>query len=61
MQYEHEDRNLAGDCVYRLQRHFVDSMESGAPFESNGHDYLEMLRVVEGIYESASTGQPIAV
>ena len=52
--YEHTDRNFAGDCVYRLQRHFVDCMLTGEPFESNGDDYLKTLRVVETVYESAA-------
>ncbi len=50
VQYSHENVNFAGDCVYALQRHFVDCMRSGAPFESNGDDYLRTLRVVEAIY-----------
>jgi predicted dehydrogenase len=51
--YSRENKNFAGDCVYFLQRHFADCMLSGAPFESNGADYLETIRVVEAAYESA--------
>lgn len=52
--YERERRNFAGDCVYRLQRHFVDCMLSGAPFESTGLDYLKTTEVVEAVYDSAA-------
>ncbi len=52
--YPHERRGFAGDCVYALQRHFVDCMRAGAPFESTGEDYLRTLAVVEAVYESAS-------
>lgn len=33
VEYPHEV-NFAADCVYTLQRHFVECMESGAEFES---------------------------
>jgi len=51
--YPHENRNFAGDCVYATQRHFVDCFLSGAEFESSGDDYLRTLHVVEAIYKSA--------
>jgi predicted dehydrogenase len=57
--YERQNVNFAGDCVYRLQRHFVDCMMSGAEFESSGDDYLKTLRVVDAIYESAAARQPV--
>ncbi|GAB6166191.1 Gfo/Idh/MocA family oxidoreductase [Thermostilla marina] len=56
--YRHERRNFSGDCVYVTQRHFVDCMHSGAPFETNGHDYLKTLAVQEAVYRSAETGLP---
>jgi predicted dehydrogenase len=59
-EYPHEDRNFAGDCCYATQRHFVDRMLDGTPFESTGDDYLETLAVQEAIYESAATGVPAA-
>jgi predicted dehydrogenase len=59
--YERQNVNFAGDCVYRLQRHFVDSMASGTEFESSGPDYLKTLRVVDAIYESASSGRPVRI
>src|SRR5947207_3580633 len=36
VEYPHENVNFAGDCVYALQRHFVERMQSGVPFESSG-------------------------
>jgi predicted dehydrogenase len=52
--YVRENVNFAGDCVYALQRHFVDCLLSGREFESSGEDYLETVRVVEAAYDSAS-------
>jgi predicted dehydrogenase len=57
--YERDRKNFAGDCVYALQRHFVDCIASGAEFESNGWDYLKTVRVVEAAYESAESGEVV--
>ncbi len=51
--YARENRNFAGDCVYALQRHFVDCMLSGREFESSGSDYLKTLEVVFAAYASS--------
>jgi predicted dehydrogenase len=59
--YARDNVNFAGDCVYFLQRHFVDCLASGQEFESNGFDYLKTIRVVEAAYESAAQGQNVRV
>jgi D-apiose dehydrogenase len=59
VEYEREDVNFASDCVYALERHFVECMQSGAQFESNGEDYLKTVRVVDAAYESAERGQVV--
>lgn len=53
VEYRPDRTHFAGDCVYALQRHFVDCMLSGREFESNGRDYLKTVRLVEAVYESA--------
>jgi D-apiose dehydrogenase len=53
LDYPRRNLNFAGDCVYALQRHFVDCMLAGQEFESNPRDYLNTVRVAEGAYESA--------
>ncbi|MEW5974241.1 MAG: Gfo/Idh/MocA family oxidoreductase [Acidobacteriota bacterium] len=57
--YRHEDRGFAGDCVYAIQRHFVDCLLGNRQVESTGEDYLQNVRVVEACYESARSGQGI--
>jgi len=57
--YRHENRNFAGDCVYAIQRHFVDQLILGAEFETNGRDYLKSLAVQEAVYLSAETNKPV--
>ena len=59
VEYSRENRNFAGDCVYSVQRHFVDCLRSGDVFESNGQDYLKTLAVVDAVYESSDSGQPV--
>ncbi len=36
----HDRRGFAGDCVYATQRHFIDRLLDGKPFETGGADYL---------------------
>jgi D-apiose dehydrogenase len=59
--YPHEDRNFCGDCCYITQRHFIDRLLDGRPFETNGPDYLRSLAVQDAVYESAQKGTPIDV
>ncbi|HUE96793.1 MAG TPA: Gfo/Idh/MocA family oxidoreductase [Longimicrobiaceae bacterium] len=57
--YEHPRQGFAGDSILGLQRHFVERLRSGAPFESEGSDYLRTLRVVEACYASAAEGRVV--
>jgi predicted dehydrogenase len=59
--YHHEDRSFSGDCCYTTQRHFIDRMLDGKPFETNGHEYLKTLVVQEAVYESASKNVIVTV
>jgi D-apiose dehydrogenase len=61
LDYARERKNFAGDCVFFLQRHFVDCMLSGKEFESSGDDYLNNVRIVEAAYESSRTGDRVRV
>ena len=61
--YEHayspSTEGFAGDCVYAVQRHFVDAFLAGTPFESEAGNYLKSVRLVEAAYESAASGQVV--
>jgi predicted dehydrogenase len=61
LEYDRADVNFAGDCVYFLQRHFVDCMLSGHEFESTGEDYLKTVQVVDAAYESASRANSVRI
>ena len=57
--YKHENRNFSGDCCYTTQRHFIDRLIDGDPFETNGPDYLRSLAVQDAVYRSAQEGRPV--
>ena len=61
LDYPHERRGFAGDCVYALQRHFTDCIIHDSPFESNGDDYLKSVALVEACYRSQDSGQVISL
>jgi D-apiose dehydrogenase len=57
--YTHEPRGFCADCCYFTQRHFVDRMLDGQPFETSGQDYLKTLRVQAAVYNAADTRLPV--
>lgn len=59
--YPRENKNFAGDCVYSLQRHFIDCMLTGREFESNGEDYLKTIGIVQAAYDSAMRSEVVAL
>jgi len=61
LDYARENVNFCGDCCYFTQRHFIDRMLDGQPFETDGEDYLRTLAVQEAVYRSAETGRPVSV
>lgn len=59
--YTHENKNFGGDCVYFTQKHFIDCLRNGDPFETSLPDYLNNLRVQEAIYQSAAAKKEISL
>jgi predicted dehydrogenase len=50
-----------GDSVRATQEHLIDCLRSGRPSESEGRDYLNTVRAVFACYQSAETGQVVAL
>ena len=51
-----------GDSVLATQRHFIECLRSGEPFESGGREYLlKTFAVVEAAYRSAAEGAAVRV
>lgn len=61
IEYHHENKGFAGDCVYHTQKHFVDAFLQNQPFETNGLDYLKNLIIQEAIYQSNEQGKEIKI
>lgn len=60
-EYAHNRNGFASDCVFATQRHFVERLRDGAPFETDGLAYLQNLVIQEAFYESAATHRPVEV
>jgi len=58
-EYAHERRGFSGDCCLATERHFVERLLDGGPFETAGREYLKTLAVVEALYESAAKQAPV--
>lgn len=61
LDYPHPRAGFAGDCVHAIQRHFVDRMRDGAPFETSGDDYLKSTALMEACYRSHASGQVVGL
>jgi D-apiose dehydrogenase len=59
--YPHTREGFAGDCCHAAMAHFIDCLIDGTPFETAGPAYLRTLAVQEAVYQSAATGQVVAV
>jgi predicted dehydrogenase len=59
--YSHRAHAFCSDCCYTTQRHFIDRLLDGGPFETGGDEYLRTLAVQEAVYESATSRTPVAV
>tara|TARA_R110002110_G_scaffold83635_28_gene217178 strand:+ start:7851 stop:8873 length:1023 start_codon:yes stop_codon:yes gene_type:complete len=59
--YDWEDTGFAGDCVYKLQRHIIDTLTAGTAPANTARDYLTNLRLVEAVYQSSAEGRRIEI
>jgi predicted dehydrogenase len=59
--YAHSRRGFAGDCCHATQRHFVESLLAGEPFETSGQEYLKSLAIQEALYQSAQQRAPVEI
>lgn len=59
--YELSQKGFAGDCVYAVQKHFVETIQGGGEFESSVSDYVKSVRLVEEAYASANQKEVITL
>lgn len=57
----HTRNGPGGDSVCATQRHFVERLLDGQPFETGGAEYLRTLAVQEACYASAVRREPVVV
>jgi predicted dehydrogenase len=50
-----------GDSVHATQAHLTECLRSGARSESEGRDYLRTIAMVEACYQSAASGESVAL
>lgn len=50
-----------GGSTVAAQRHFVECLRTGTPFETSASDYLKTMELVFAAYESAETGASIGL
>lgn len=50
-----------GDSVYATQRHFIDCLRCGIPFETGAAAYYKSFRAAEAAYESIASGCEISL
>ena len=55
--YDWDDRDYAGDCVYSTMKAILAHLKEGAPAPNSAKDYLTNLRIEEAVYRSAAEGQ----
>lgn len=59
VEYDWQDQNFGGDCVYALQRHVVQHLKNGAPVMNRARDYLTNIRIEEAAYSSSELGKRV--
>lgn len=59
--YAFERTGFGGNCVYNLQRHVVDHLNSGSPLVNLAEDYLKNLKIEAAIYRSNHDNKWITV
>ncbi len=59
--YDWQDRNFGGDCVFALQRHVIEHLQNGAPVMNRARDYLTNIRIEEAAYSSNELGKRVTL
>jgi predicted dehydrogenase len=59
--FNREKKGYRGDSVYQTQRHFIDCLRGGLPFETSGRDYLATFAAVEAAYRSIEERRTVDV
>jgi predicted dehydrogenase len=59
LNYQWNNANFGGDCVYNLIEHVVEHFNNDAPLENQGFEYLDNIAIEEAIYASHAQSKRI--
>jgi len=59
--FDWQDIDFGGDCVYRTNRHIADHFLNNTPVQNRAEDYLQNRLIEAAVYQSNETGQWTAV
>lgn len=60
-EYQWDNIDFGGDCVYRLQRHVINYITGKGTLMNSGREYLRNLAVEEAIYRAADENRTVVV
>ena len=55
IEFDWENRDFGGDCVYLLQRHVLDFLQKNTPVMNSAEEYLINLKIEDAVYRSAAS------
>ena len=59
--FDWQDIDFGGDCVYRTNRHIANHVLNGEPVQNRAEDYLQNRLIEAAVYQSNETGGWVAV
>jgi predicted dehydrogenase len=59
VQYDWNDFDFGGDCVYLTNRHLVDHLTKNSPAMNTAAEYLVNLQIEQAVYQSAASARKI--
>lgn len=61
IEFDWQDNDFGGDCVYLTQRHIADHFLNKKNVTNSAEDYLNVLNIVDHVYKSCETGRKLDV
>lgn len=59
--FHFDDTDFGGDCVYHLQKHIVDHIQTGSALENSADVYLKNLQLEALVYKASNTKRQLTL
>ena len=59
--YEWQDMDFGGDCVFRFQKHVVGHFTKNLPLMNTAQDYLANVQIADAAYQSSEDGRKVSI